>query len=281
MRVLKAGARRAARAVEFTVLRAGRENRFDASAAVLRQMAARGFAPRIVIDCGANRGQWTDMASRIVPAARFQLIEPQHGCHEALARLPASRFTLHRVGVTAPGVENVRMIGGGDTEDSTGAFVAPDGFSSPAHAAYPATTLDALLATTVTRADRTLLKLDIEGHDLEALEGATAVLSSVECVLSEVRFFDVHQSGFPVFADIMGCLRERDFELYEIAGSQDASTTAGCASGTWSSFAATARSPRMSGSSSPWWRPRRPRAPAPVSWTGQPQANPPSAARCR
>lgn len=70
----------------------------------------------------------------------------------------------------------------------------------------------------MTPADRALLKLDIEGHELTALGGAGALLASVECVFSEVRFFDVHHSGHPVFADVLGVLRERGFELYDVAG---------------------------------------------------------------
>jgi FkbM family methyltransferase len=254
MRVLNVAARRAARAAGFTVLRAGSENRFDASDAVLRQMAARGVAPRIVIDCGANRGQWTRMASRIFPAARFHLIEPQHGCHEALEALPASRFTLHRVAVTAPGVETVRMIGGGDSADSTGAFVAPGGFSSPAHAAYPATTLDALLTPTVTRADRALLKLDSEGHELEALEGATAMLSRWNVCSPRCASSTFTRAASPSSPTSWRSCADGISSSTGLRRSQDASRTAGPASGTSSSSAATARSQPMSGSSpqKPW-----------------------------
>ena len=218
MGVLKAAARRLADACGIALVRMGREHRFDAARTVLTHLKARGYHPRVVIDCGANRGQWSQMASRVFTAARFHLIEPQRGCHEALARFDRARFTVHPVAVTAHGRATVGMAGGGRAEDGTGAYVPRDAAASSTAATYPATTLDALFADAVTPADRALLKLDIEGHELTALEGARRLLASVECVFSEVRFFDVHGSGHPVFADVIAALRERGFELYDVAG---------------------------------------------------------------
>jgi FkbM family methyltransferase len=215
--MLRGAARRTLKACGMTVSRAGFENRFDATAVVLAQLADRGYAPRIVIDVGANVGQWTDIASRIFTDAVFHLIEPQTRCHEALARFVPPRFTTHRVAVTGPGVTDVQMIGGGRNRDGTGAFITnalPDASDATT---YPATTLDSLLASRVRREDRLLMKLDIEGHELQALRGAPVVLGLTEVVFSEVRFFDVNAGGAPVFADVATLLREHGFEVYEIA----------------------------------------------------------------
>ena len=217
MSVLTRAAQRAAHAFGLAFTRAGREHRFDATRTVLRQMADRGYAPRIVIDCGANRGQWTDVASSVFPDAGFHLVEPQRGCHDALRRFPPPRFTVHRVAVTAPGVTTVQMTGGGADDDGTGAFVARDPDASPSVVTYPATTLDALLGGTVTRPDRAFLKLDLEGHEISALEGARALLASVECVFAEARFFDPYHTGYAVFGDLIAFLRAQQFDLYEIA----------------------------------------------------------------
>jgi FkbM family methyltransferase len=74
---------------------------------------------------------------------------------------------------------------GGD-EISTGAFVVGSAEPYSADVNAPATTLDGLFAVLVQSGDRALLKLDIEGHEIEALRGATSVLDRVEVVVSEV-----------------------------------------------------------------------------------------------
>src|ERR1035438_4221181 len=38
-----------------------------------------GFAPRHIIDVGANRGEWTRTALQTFPEARYTLVEPQEG----------------------------------------------------------------------------------------------------------------------------------------------------------------------------------------------------------
>src|SRR5262249_12223446 len=81
----------------------------------------------------------------------------------------------------------------------------------------PATTLDALLADRLTRADRTLLKLDLEGHELPALRGAARVLDVVEVIVTEAQFFEINDNGRPCFADVLDCLRARHSALYDIA----------------------------------------------------------------
>jgi FkbM family methyltransferase len=193
-------------------------HRFDAMDEALRQLHRSGYRPRLVIDCGANRGQWFDLASSIFTDSEFHLIEAQSECWQALDRIAAARgrTLIHPTAVTAPGVVSVRMHRGG-AEVSTGAFVMTSTEPLPADVSAPATTLDALLAARVQSDDRALLKLDIEGHEIEALRGATALLERIEVVVSEVRFFDVNGSGRPVFADVMGFLDACGFALFDFA----------------------------------------------------------------
>src|ERR1700685_57424 len=40
-------------------------------------LKAQGFNPRHVVDVGANRGNWTRIALRFFPDARYTLVEPQ------------------------------------------------------------------------------------------------------------------------------------------------------------------------------------------------------------
>ncbi len=62
-------------------------NRFDVTADALSLLQSFGYAPRVIVDAGANMGDWTRMAFSIFPGATYHLIEPQLGCHASLRSL--------------------------------------------------------------------------------------------------------------------------------------------------------------------------------------------------
>jgi FkbM family methyltransferase len=187
-------------------------NRFDAMDDTLTMLRDWGYAPRVVVDVGANVGAWTDMASLVFSDARFHLIEPQPSCAGMLRRFAPPRFVVHQVVATAPGADMVRMVGHG-----TGAGVAGADDQDSATITARAVTLDALLSNEIAPSDRALLKLDIEGHEIEALRGASELLARVEVVVCEVQFFDIGRHGRPVFADVVRFMRQQSFELHDVA----------------------------------------------------------------
>lgn len=185
-------------------------NRFEATADALYLLRSFGFAPRVIVDAGANMGEWTRMAYPMFPAATFHLVEPQPGCHAGLRSLVREiGGQLHPVAVTEPGVAAVHIAG--DGLGNTGA-----GVCSPTERSdtirVPAKTLDDLV--TVTASDRALVKLDLETHELVAMRGAGNLLRTAEVVLAEVSFY--HPSA-PLFLDISVFLRAHGFELYDFA----------------------------------------------------------------
>lgn len=185
-------------------------SRFDGICDALLLLQSFGYAPRVIVDAGANMGEWTRMAHGIFPGATYHLIEPQPGCHESLRKLALEiRGELHEVGVTEPGVTAVHIAG--DGLGSTGAYVcSPTDRKDTIR--IPVDTLDRLV--TVTPADRALVKLDLETHELVALRGAGNLLRNSEVVLTEVSFY--HASA-PLFLDVANFLRTQDFELYDFA----------------------------------------------------------------
>lgn len=62
-----------------------------------------------------------------------------------------------------------------------------------------------------------LLKLDVQGYELEVLKGAEQSLPHIRVILAEVNLLDIHQN-VPLLAEIVSWLNERDWVAYDICG---------------------------------------------------------------
>ncbi len=191
-------------------------NRFDATADALTLLQRAGYAPTRIIDAGANVGQFATIAARVFPEASFDLVEPQPECAPALARFAAAhgRTRIHGVAVTAPGTSRVAMHRGASSAASTGTFVTAPDESFSADLEVDATTLDRLFGDVSAR-DRALLKLDLEGHEIAALSGATALLGIVEVLYVEVTFDGTAGERGTRFVPLASLLAERGFDVFD------------------------------------------------------------------
>jgi FkbM family methyltransferase len=74
-----------------------------------------------------------------------------------------------------------------------------------------------------------LLKLDLQGYELEALKGCGSLLQHIKTITAEVEFVPLYD-GQPLFADIDSFLRSHGFKLfnlYELWTQADGQLTAG------------------------------------------------------
>lgn len=195
----------------YRIVRDKGANRFQAIDISLRSIKDRGFCPHVVIDGGAHLGLFSLETKKIFPRAKYHLIEPQPACAGFLKELCSTEgFVLHECALA----ECVGKIGFSRTsEPNTGAQIKLD--STVETDVVLASTLDALFEGRVSPNDNALLKMDLQGYELQALRGASKLLPSVEVILTEVSFFG--QGYEPRIVDLISFLDARGFELYDIA----------------------------------------------------------------
>ncbi len=175
---------------------------------------------RLILDVGANTGQFAMEAHGVFPRARFVCFEP---LPDVARELEAN---LERSGVTARVVEAALSDAPGQQP-----FYRVVGFSPSSsllaatrhgQALYPQTANQAVVSVRVETLDaalgameqpiegETLLKLDVQGNELRALRGASATLRAVDHVLCEVNFDPLYE-GQPSFAEVGDHLTKAGF----------------------------------------------------------------------
>jgi FkbM family methyltransferase len=143
--------------------------------ASLENMKRNGFDPKVVIDVGAYRGEWTRLCKRIFPSAQVLMIEPQSARRRELERVLAEceRVTLETVLV---GSSKRDAVGFYELGSASSVLTEEEKHASPS-LSLPMTTIDAVTAGTLfARPD--LIKLDVQGYELESLKGGSSALSS-------------------------------------------------------------------------------------------------------
>lgn len=184
----------------------------------LLRMQDRGFRPAFVVDVGACQGDWACLVHRAFPDCQVLMVEPQPRHHEQLRGMVASaadRLRLEPVLLGPPGMDAADFHVMDDGAGGTGSSVLPELSSVPRHAIrLPVVTLDDVLLRTGGR-QVDLLKLDVQGFELEVLKGATLTLQTTPHVLLEVSVVH-YNAGGPLFHEVVAWMLERGFQVAEV-----------------------------------------------------------------
>lgn len=179
----------------------------------LQNLARIGKPLNQIIDVGAYEGEWTEEVLAVFPKAKSLMVEAQPA-KEPILRAVAARhegqieFTLNLVGASPK--EAVEFY-----EMETGSSVLHENCNADRKKVVrPMSTVDKLISEHgIKQID--LLKIDVQGYELEVLRGAAHALSLTELVLLEVSFLPIIE-GAPLMPETVAFMRERGFVPYEI-----------------------------------------------------------------
>lgn len=154
-------------------------------ARALRGLSERGYKPDVIYDVGAAEGAWTRLAARIWPNARFVCIEPLEERDAALMQLAQDfpgRVQFLRIGLGSQDAELQLGV-------SEGLWASSFAYGGVDARTLPVRRLDGLVDEGALPLP-SFLKLDVQGFELQVLEGAREkALSNVEFILMECQFF--------------------------------------------------------------------------------------------
>ncbi len=179
----------------------------------LRTLQRTGFSPSFVVDIGAYRGEWTRTAFSVFPNARFLMVEANPEQESYLAKTVAD---------LGERVSFVRQLLGPETKPDVLFYQVQTGSSvleelttfEKQQIRIPMAVLDDLMSAQQYTLPL-LLKLDVQGFELEVLKGARETLRQAEVVLLETTLLP-YNKGAPSFAEVIAFMNEMDYSAFDI-----------------------------------------------------------------
>lgn len=190
---------------------------------MLSELKQQGLIPETVIDVGANVGQFAVASSKIYPETQIYSFEPNPPCATQLKKNVSGLGNV-KVYQLALG-ETVGEIDFHVNIHSHSSSILP--LASPHLDAFPDALESSVIRVEVSTLDNVLgdielqhpvlLKLDVQGYELQVLLGGRDLLAHVDYVLLEASFKPMYQ-GEPIFVEIEMRMRELGFEFLRPVG---------------------------------------------------------------
>lgn len=172
-----------------------------------------GFEPKTIIDVGVAAG--TPELYRTFPDCYYLLIEPLKEFESDLITILGQfkgSYVLAAAGAKSGwatfNVHMNHMDGSSLHKETMGAEA--DGYEIN----VPVVTIDDVVEKKEL-AGPYLLKVDVQGAELSALDGASKTLLDTEVVVLEVSLFEF-MIGAPQFHEVVSYMKQRDFVVYDI-----------------------------------------------------------------
>jgi FkbM family methyltransferase len=183
---------------------------------LLEQAKAVGLSPNCIIDVGAAYGSFTRQCLEIFPDALYVLVEPLVEYEPMLTRLckdhPGIRCVYAAAAASSSKAQlNVHpdLVGSSlfrEVEEGTDVNGVPR-------------TVDTVTVDEIVRESGFkgpfLMKIDVQGAELDVLRGAERTLQESDYVLIEVSFFKFFENG-PEVGDVIAYMKERGFVPYDL-----------------------------------------------------------------
>jgi len=177
----------------------------------------------VIYDVGANIGTWAKLALTIFPGAEIECFEPlpdhTKKCVELFSKYP--NVKVHTVALGATNyTDNINVV---SLTDASSLLELSEDCKEKYHLSVTGKVeitvkkLDDFIAVNNLNMPD-VIKLDIQGFELEALKGASETLKKTKYVLTEVSFTEFYK-GQAYFSDIVCYLNTYGFEICALSES--------------------------------------------------------------
>jgi FkbM family methyltransferase len=188
----------------------------DGTKIFLSEIRCRGFCPKSILDVGANRGEWSRNAKSVFKEADFFLIEPQIEMKPFLDRF------------CADSAQNKWVLAGAGAELGELTLTIWDNFVGSSFLAeelneivpsleqrkVPVTTIDHLIQQNEMQIPD-LVKIDVQGFELEVLKGGKSCFGHTEAFILETSFFSFSAKQ-PLFHEVVNFMLARGYVVYDV-----------------------------------------------------------------
>ena len=193
----------------FHLFKTYRDDMFE----VLINLKYNGYYPKTIIDVGAYKGDWTKEVLKIYDKSDYYLFEPQNDKRPYLETLRTNNPNINFFNVLL-GANKGSLVKFYKME--TGSSVYSENTSHDREILeMQLNTIDDIFKNIVI--DKCLLKLDVQGYEIEVLKGATSIMNKVDIVLLEVSVLEYNLNA-PEFFDVVNYMNEIGFIVYDICG---------------------------------------------------------------
>ena len=172
----------------------------------------------MALDVGANLGNWSADLLAIIPSANIIAFEPSGEAFEHLQRRFANNQSFRCVNL-ALGNENTTAILFADKSASglgslTKRRVEHFGIEFSYQENIQISTLDSWLQSEMQKIQPNILNMDVEGHELDVLKGATKALENISIIQFEFGGSNIDTRTY--FQDFWYFFLEQGFDLYRL-----------------------------------------------------------------
>jgi len=219
MKFMKSALKRIARklvgAAGFDLVKTNRRALIEQRLLVLRR---NGFKPNVVVDGGAYQGHWTKEVSQMFPSAKFVVVEPNPFLSEKIAANLGPQITYEFIPKALGAQPGTAKLNVWDADHASGSSICEHVKGAATELVdCEMTDLDSLIALYDQVPD--LIKLDLQGYELEALKGATRCLEKTEVFITEFGCTEAYIDRTTVHK-LIDFMDKKDYVLYDIFGLQ-------------------------------------------------------------
>ena len=178
----------------------------------LQNLKKKNFNPSTVLDIGAYEGYWTIDLLEVFPQARVLMVEAQKIKAPFLGKIKLKYpNTDYAISLLSSANGDDKYFCENETASHIRETPADD---LPCYIINTKTLDSLLLEKQFPMPD--FIKLDVQGHEMEILKGATSALLHAEVCLLEISIFDFGD-GTPLLLNMLNFMDTKNFRAYDIS----------------------------------------------------------------